>query len=263
MNKTKLFIGEPIRFENKLSIYPPTVGDIVSNDLVLKGYYLFTQSQEDIIDLLNKQKDKKLDQYPTPLEFLLANAYNSKEFSKIATNFLNFILREQSTFVYENKMIVVGSLEEVNSITSLKDLRSINSDNFFDFQNVIRTVFGNKKIEPYKEEDPLVAKIKAKARERERRVAAQKQNHNVLVNSILSVCFMDCGVTPFNVKDLPYCALNQLIKTYQIKEKYEKDVALIIGGADPKKVKPKYWLKEINELTDEVTLKNLDIRAQG
>lgn len=263
MNKTKLFIGEPIRFENKISVYPPTVGDIVSNELVLKGYYLLTQSQEDIIDLLNKQKDKDINQYPTPLEFLLANAYNSKEFSKIVVYFLNFILREQTTLVFDHKMIVVGSLDEVNSIATIDQLRTINNNNFFEFQNIIRLVFGNKKIEPYKEEDPLVAKIKAKARERERRVASQKSNQNALINSILSVCFMDCGVTPFNVKDLPYCALNQLIKTYQIKEKYEKDVSLIIGGADPKKVKPKYWLKELNESTDDVSLKNLDIRAQG
>lgn len=263
MINAKLIIGEPIRFENKIFIYPPTVGDIISNELVLQGYQLLTQSQEDIIDLLNKQKDKKFTQYPTPLEFLLANSYNSKEFAKIVVNFLNFILREQATLVYDNKMIVIGSLEEVNSISTISDLRAINNDNFFDFQNQIRLVFGNKTIEPYKEEDPLVAKIKAKARERERRAAKQQSNRNNLINSILSVCFMDCGITPFNVKDLPYCALNRLIKIYQIKEKYEKDISLIIGGADPKKVKPKYWLKELNEYTDEVALKNLDIRAKG
>jgi len=80
----------------------------------------------------------------------------------------------------------------------------------------MRSAFCEKTIEQYKEPDnPIVARIRAKSRERERRAAESKAKKGGSISeSIKTICFMGCGITPFNVGDLPYCALTKLMNIY-------------------------------------------------
>lgn len=257
------FIGEPIQFTDKIYIYPPKIKEVLSDNNILQSYKVLTQSQEDIIDLLNEKKIKS-EKTPTPLEFLLSNCFNSKQFETIMRKGLSKIVHDEVYIGYQNKIIFIGTVVEIGQISSLDQPNIITEENFFTFQNYLRAAFGDKVIEPYVEPDnPIVARIKAKSRERERRATKQKaKKGNSIINLIKAVCLMNCGITPFNVGDLPYCALQEMIKTYQSKEKYEKDMLMISGGADPKKVKPKYWLN-FEEDQNSDTLKNLATDKQG
>ena len=58
---------------------------------------------------------------------------------------------------------------------------------------------------------------------------------------------MGINITPLNVGDLSYAAVRILTNTMQKKEKYEMDIKSLLAGADPKKIKPKYWLDEIDK----------------
>jgi hypothetical protein len=70
-------------------------------------------------------------------------------------------------------MLVIGDLEKVvQKINNVDELITITEDDYFEFQNAIREVCGDNPIKPPEppdpDEDPRIAAIKAKARERDR-----------------------------------------------------------------------------------------------
>lgn len=255
------FIGEPIQFTNEIFIYPPKIKDIIENDTLLQSYKILTYSQEDIIDLIEERKISAT-KTPTPLEFILANCKRSKQFENIVRLGLSVITKKTVSIGYTNKIIFIGDYEKISEINAVDHPCIINENNFFDFQNLIRIVFGDTAIKPYQEpENRIVARIRAKTRKRERKAKETKaKKGGSLLNSMRALCLMNCGVTPFNIGELTYLAFNSLISLYQSKEKYDKDIILISGGADPKKIKPKYWLNFNN--SNEMTSKDAENLSQ-
>ena len=45
---------------------------------------------------------------------------------------------------------------------------------------------------------------------------------------------------------ISYASVKILVDTYQEKEKYETEVRSLQAGADPKKIKPKYWIRQLD-----------------
>ena len=252
MSKELFFLNEPVQFKPGIKIYPPTVKDVITN-----GYYgvfskLLTYSQEDIEDEFLEAK-KTLDKYPTPMEFLLNNSYHHEEYKKQAKNAFEFFIHKEVNFLYEQKLIIVGNLEEVlREAQSIEDLVTINEEEFFHFQNAIRECIGKKQITPYVEdENPAIAEMKRKARRRDRlkekQAAKNKGNGVSLYTMMVSICCMGLGITPLNIGEMSYIALESLMKKYQEKEKYDLDIRSLLAGADSKKIKPQYWIKNFDE----------------
>ena len=88
--------------------------------------------------------------------------------------------------------------------------------------------------------------MKAKARLRDKIKA--KSNKNIKLESTLAaICCMGIGITPLNIGEITYGSIHILMSMYQGKEKYELDIDSLLAGADSKKVKPKYWIKDLND----------------
>ena len=242
-----IFIGKPLLFNNKFYIYPPTVAEVVENPLYGQFVRLLTISQEDIRDDLAK-KEQTTD-IPTPLEFLLINCYHSQQFAAIAKQAFQFFLHQEINFFYEQKTLIVGKLEEVvQNINSLDELITIKEEEYFDFQNAIRKAIGDDPIKPPEpanpNEDPRIARIKAKARERDRIKARQSSKNGIsLSTSLIAICCMGIGLTPLNIGEMSYAAISPIMKMMQNKEKYDVDIRSLLAGADSKKIKPKYWIR--------------------
>ena len=58
---------------------------------------------------------------------------------------------------------------------------------------------------------------------------------------------MGIGITPLNIGEMSYVAMQMITQVYQNKERYELDVKSLLAGADSKKVKPKYWIRNLEE----------------
>lgn len=58
---------------------------------------------------------------------------------------------------------------------------------------------------------------------------------------------MGIGITPLNIGELSYAALMKLLERYQFKEKYDIDIKSLLAGADSSKVKPKYWISNLDD----------------
>ena len=248
MNNPAVFIKEPLTFKNKFKVYPPSVRDVVGNPKFTQFLKILTISQEDIQDELSKKTEEKKD-IPTPFEFLFINCYHNTEFRKVAIEAFNFFIHEKINFFYEEKMLIVGDLEKVVSeIESVDDLITIKEEDYFDFQNMIREVCGDKPIKlpepPNPNEDPRITAMKAKARARDRLKAKQGSANGISIQTCLvAICCMGIGITPLNIGEMSYAAIGPIMKMSQEKEKYDIDIRSLLAGADSKKIKPKYWIR--------------------
>ena len=171
-----------------------------------------------------------------------------KKLKSIFTDFLH----EEVTFIYEQKMIVIGEINEVvKNVKSLNDLVLLTEKEFFDFQNLIRESVGKKPVEPPNpNEHPKIKEMKRKARYRDRvkeKQAAKSKDGITLFTSLVSICCMGLGITPLNIGEMSYVAIDSVLRKYQEKEKYQLDIESLLAGADSKKVKPKYWIRNFEE----------------
>ena len=243
------FLRLPILFKKGLSIYPPSVQQVVTEDDYGRYTKIFTISQEELEDeFIGKSKK---DIAPTPFEFLLASSYQNKNFEALVKEAFKFFCNTEITFFYSEKKILIGNLEkilsEVNSLEDLKKLVYLTEDEYFMFQNLIRDSIGEKVIEPPNpNEDPRVKRIKAKARYRDKIKAKQKNGSISLTTCLASICCMGIGLTPLNIGEMSYAAISPLMGTYQEQEKYRIDIDSLLAGADSKKVKPKYWIRNLD-----------------
>lgn len=245
------FLRLPYQFKTGVQIYPPTVNEVIGNEKFGQYQKILTQSQEDIEDAFLEAK-KPLDVYPTPLEFLLNNSYHDSRYEQLAKEAFQFFLHKEVVFLYAEKMIAIGSINEIVAhANSIDDIPLISEDDFFNFQNCIRESLGGKPVQPpIVEENPAIAEIKRRARRRDRLKAkqAEKSKTGLSIQTIMvSICCMGIGITPLNIGEISYASMLQILQKYQEKEKYRLDIDSILAGADAKKIKPKYWIKNFED----------------
>lgn len=239
----QFFLGYPVEFKNLCLVYPPKVKEVVSN--IKYGIYakLLTLSQEEIEDQF-VEKGWDLKELLTPFEFMLNNAFHDKAMEEITKESFEFFIHESVTLLYEEKAVVIGDIKEIKSIENLRILRETD---FFEFQNLIRNAIGSKSIEaPRADEDPRVKAIKAKARYRDR-VKEKKGLGIKLITSLAAICCMNMDLNPLNIGELSYAAVPILMNIYQEKEKYRLDIDSILAGGDSKKIKPQYWIRNLED----------------
>lgn len=252
MSKELFFIGESAPFKEGISIRPPKVKEVIGNINYSAYVKILTYSQEEIEDEFVKAK-KKLDSFPTPFEFLLNNSYHSKQYEKLALEAFEFFIGQKVSFLYEQKIILVGDLKEIlqniNKIDELSQLVTITEDDFFSFQNLVREAIGKKTIEPPNpNENPRIKAMKAKARYRDKIKEKQAEKQGTKLFTIFaSICCMGLGINPLNIGEMSYVSMGAILAVYQNKEKYELDIDSLLAGADSKKIKPKYWIRNLEE----------------
>lgn len=245
MLDAKTFLRLPQNFKNKFDIYPPLMKEVVGNDEFGMYQKIFTLSQEELEDDF-VEKNIQIEKFPTPYEHLLASCYNDKVFFEVFKRAFKFFTKQEITPLYQMGIFVIGDLEkELLRTKKVEDLIYFGEEDYFDFQNEIRKCLGQSPVEPPNpNEHPKIRAMKAKARLRDRIKA--KKNGMDLTSIMAAICCMGMGLNPLNIGDISYASANILINQYQIKEKYQLDIDSLLAGADSKKVKPKYWIQQLD-----------------
>ena len=238
------FIRAPLNFKNKFNIYPPSVREVVTNQW-FNSYHSLLCTTEDDIKEQYKKDGQELEKYPSPFEFLLISCYHYPEIKIATLKAFEFFCHVNIDFSFENKQIIIYNDDS-------KEVAWLSEDEYFDFQNMIREAIGEKKISPplvdNPEEDPRIRRIKERARERDRIKAKQKNKDGISFSTCLTaICCMGIGITPLNIGEMSYAAVGPIMHLMQDKERYDIDVRSLLAGADSKKVKPKYWIRNSNE----------------
>lgn len=234
-----VFISQPLLFKGKLNIYPPSVREVITNPNFNIFYRILTITEYDI----KKEIGGKIpegEELPSSFDYLLLNSQYVEGFSFVLQGALDFFCKTDVVFQYEEKQIILR--DEVNIILVLSN------ENFFDFQNAIRMMVGDKPLSPPEpidpDEDPRVRRIKEKARERDRIKARQGNKNGIsLTTCLVAICCMGIGITPLNIGEMSYASIGAIMKMMQDKEKYDIDIRSLLAGADSKKIKPKYWIR--------------------
>ena len=247
MINARFLLGYPEDFQGICKVYSPRIKDILSNVDYPVYRKLLLSSQEDIED---EYADLKLSmkEVPTPLQYLFVMAQTDERIKPIIVKGFEFFIHEPVTMVDEKQILIVGDLtDEIKKIKSIEDLRLITEDNYFELQNKMREALGEKAVEPYNpNENEKVKYFKAKARLRDR-VKAKSKDSLTLGSTLASICCMDLGLNPLNIGELSQAAVSILIRYYQEKTKYDIDIQSLLAGADSKKVKPKNWIRNIED----------------
>ena len=249
MSKELFFIGAPVQFKPGVNIYPPKVKEVVSNPGYNSFSRVLTYSHEEIEDIFVKEK-KDVDSFPTPLEFMLNNCYHNKDYEDVCKKAFQFFLKTEVDFLYDKKIILIGRIEEVlKNLTSIDQLVMIHEEEFFVFQNLILMATNQKIAEPPNpNEHPKIKAMKAKARYRDKVKAQQAAKNGMDLFTIMtSICCMGIGISSLNIGEMSYVAMQAILSQYQEKEKYSIDIDSLLAGADSKKIKPKYWIRNLDE----------------
>ena len=247
-----IFIGEPLNYKGKINIYPPTVKQVVTNPNFGVFYKLLTLTQDDVKDEVGK-KLREGDKMPTPFEYLILSCQYVNGFSNIVREAFQFFCKTDIGFLFEDKKIIIGNIEElVQTINDVNEIKYLVEEEFFDFQNMVRVVCGDKPIKPPEpedpNEDPRIRRIKEKARERDKIKAKQAGKNGISLSTCLvAICCMGIGITPLNIGEMSYASVGEIMKVMQDKEKYDIDIRSLLAGADSKKIKPKYWIRNTND----------------
>ena len=245
MIREQYFLSLPFQFSNKLFIYSPKVNEVVKEENFWQCYKSLTLSQEEIEDELVNQN---IDFFPTPLEFLLNNCFHNEQYEFIVKKAFNIFCHTDIFLLYESKKILIGNpKKELKNIDDISKIYFLDESNFFNFQNEIRKCLGEKQIEkPNPDEDPRIKKIKAKARYRDK-IKVKKGMGLKLASSLASICCMNMGLNPLNIGEISYASVGTLMEMYGSKEKYESDIEWLQAGADSKKIKPVYWIRNLDD----------------
>lgn len=253
MINEKVFLGLPINFQNKFYIYPPKIKDVYGNEHFSEYKALFCLTQEDLEDSFLKDNEKRFEKndvyIPTPFEYMLALGRKEEKYDSLIKEGFRFFIKQEVSILYENGTILIGNLEEEleKAGGQVEKLILLTEEDFFDFQNLIRMVLGEKEAEkPDANLHPKIKRMKALARYRDKVKA--KSGKGLAFSTIMSsICCMGIGITPLNIGELTYASVFELLERYQEKEKYNIDIRSILAGASSKKIKPKYWIRNLQE----------------
>jgi len=246
----RVLLGFPITFKDICKVYPPTVNDVSGNENFHIYNALFTITQEDLND--EYLKDERVTHIPTPFEYLLINYYQGGDMQQHILDGFKLFIHEPVTIVPEINMLLIGKSEdELDPDKDLDNPRLLTEENFFDFQNQIRTVMGNPIVEPPDPEeenlDPRILRWKKKVRDSEKIINQKKSKEGPKFGTLLAaICCMGIGLTPLNIGEISYACVHWLIAMEQQKEAYDIDIRSLLAGADSKKIKPKYWIKNLD-----------------
>lgn len=246
MLDARVFLKLPLNFQNKFYIYPPSIKEVIGNEEFGMYQKIFTMSQEEIEDEF-VEKGIEMEKIPTPFEYLFASCYNSQEFFNIFKKAFRFFTKEEITPLFQVGIFLIGNLEETLLKTKkVEDFVKFEEKDYFNFQNEIRKVIGMPVVEPPDpNEHPRIRAMKAKARYRDK-IKAKQGGGLDLTSMMAAICCMGLGLNPLNIGDISYASANILINQYQSKERYQLDIDSLLAGADSKKVKPKYWIQQLD-----------------
>lgn len=253
INIEKFMAGVPIEIPNEneegtknlCTIYPVTLRQIAK--IGAKNFYsylnIFTLNKEDVDEYFaNQAIEEKPDL--TPFQFLLVMTQIDPQYLKSVQEAFKLFLHEtQVVFLRQNEAIVLGMREENRVITneSFEIIKKV-----IEAENILDTQSADARMD--NPSDAKAAQIIKKLKEgRKMREKAKNNSDLTFSDLVASLAAGGNGLNILNVWDLSYYAFNDQFKRMQMKEEYENTYRSLLAGADPKKVKIRYWIDTIQD----------------
>lgn len=213
----------------------------MGEDNYLAHLNLLTLTSGDLVETYKKKKVSVPDDIDV-FDNLMESCERDNAFLLDLEDAFFTFLREKVQVLSDLKLISVG-----NGL----DRRIIDRDTFYDFQDILRVQNRIAIVDrPPENETAMQKKFRLRREEVERAKRKQKSKDAEAASMhdlISSMCCLGIGVTLQNVGDLSIYSFHELLDRAQAKESYETDIKMLLAGADSKKVKPKYWIKNLKK----------------
>lgn len=249
----KFMAGVPVEIPNKVeeegalktlcTIYPITLRQIAT--VGAKNFYsylnIFTLNKEDVDEYFaNEQIEEDL----TPFQFLLLMTQMDPQYLQaVQEAFKLFLHEDKLVFLRQNEAIVLGERTEGRIITneSFEIIKKV-----VEAANILDTQSADARMD--NPSDAKAAQIIKKLKEGRKMRDKAKSNSDLSFSDLVaSLAAGANGLNILNVWDLPYYAFNDQFKRMQMREDYENTYKSLLAGADPKKVKIRYWIDTIQD----------------
>lgn len=239
--QNKAFLGFPYAFSDICLVYPLTIGEIVGMGQLSYSSYLSIITIDEF-DIINNAKKKGITVQPEQINvfyYLIDSAKQNYSFLLELKNAFRTFIREEINILFDEHLILIGDVSQK---------RILNTDNFGEFQNIVRVQ--NKrtvKEDPPPDESPMRKKFRLRAQYRDAVKRNQKSNDSNAPDFCALMSSFNCyknGLTPQQLKDYPFFAFKEEFERNQLREKHQIDIQSILAGADPQKVKPEPWIKK-------------------
>lgn len=254
INVEKFMAGMPIDIPNihlegeeglktLCTIYPVTLKQIAT--VGAKNFYsylnIFTLNKEDVDEYF---ANEQIEQDLTPFQFLLIMTQMDPQYLlTVQEAFKLFLHEDKLVFLRQNEAIVLGERSEGRIITneSFEAIKQI-----VEAANILDTQSADARMD--NPSDAKAAQIIKKLKEgRKMREKAKSDSNLSFSDLVASLAAGGNGLNILNVWDLPYYAFNDQFKRMQMREEYENTYRSLLAGADPKKVKIRYWIDTIQD----------------
>lgn len=239
----KALFGAGYQLDDICMVYPLKVKEIIGmgQDKYQEQLNLLILTSE---DLYNQYKKKGID-VPEDID-----VFDNLMFS--CENDESFLLdMEEAFYTFIREKVQILSDLRVISIGNGLEKRIIDKNKFYRFQNILR-IQNRLPIEEEapENENPMQRKfrLKRQAREKAKRNKGKEKGDPVSFHDLISsLCVYNIGVNLQNVGDLSIYAFHELLDRIQEKEKYDLDIRSLLAGANPKKVKPRNWIRKLSD----------------
>lgn len=241
----KALLGAAIPLNNICMVYPLKIKEVIGmgEDNYLAQLNLLTLTSMDLVETYKKKKVPVPDDIDV-FDNLMESCERDNSFLLDLENAFFTFLREEVQILSDLKLISVGNgLEK----------RIIDKNIFYDLQDILRVQNRIPIFErPPENETAMEKKFRLRREEVARAKQKQKQKEKngesaSLHDLISSLCCLGIGVTLQNVGDLSVYSFHELLDRSQAKEEYETDMRMLLAGADSKKIKPSYWIKNLKK----------------
>lgn len=248
------FFGKPLQFSTDITIYPPTVNQVIETPLfdMYKRLLLIEQMDIDVSamkDLNSREEEMQYFMTPiegrmTPWKVLLSSVFKDTFTAKIVAEGLEFFTHKKSMVLPEAERILIGvSPEDLDKYKEVSEIPHIEEKDFPRFQDFLRAAVGYPPATPISDSThPGVLRMHAKAYLRDQ-IKAKNSKGAPLEDIIESTPLMGLGIPVLNIGDLSLPTIHRLFLRYQMKEEYENDLKALFAGAE--NVKPQYWIRKL------------------
>lgn len=237
----KCMAGIPVEIPKLCTIYPVTLREIAN--IGAKNFYsylnIFTLNKEDVDEYF---ANSGIEEDLTPFQFMLVLTQSDPQYLISAQAAFKLFLHEDNVmFLPSNEAIVLGDIAEERVIDNEK-FEAIKQ--IIETQNILETESADARMDNPSDAKAaqIIKKLKEGKKMREKVKKGSDLNFSDLVASLAAG---GNGLNILNVWDLSYYAFNDQFKRMQMKEEYENTYKSLLAGADPKKVKIRYWIDTI------------------
>ena len=234
--EAEAFLGLPSKFAGIGKIYPLTIAEVVEMGVIEynKRVGLLLLTEVEIQKIIKEKSGVEVSiEDIKPLNYLLASANSNDTFFLELQDSFSTFLKEEVLLLPEIGAVLINP-------QSPQDKRLITEENFVEFQNILR-IQNRKEVKTAPPKNETFGERKMRLL-RERVAEAKKKKAGKDGSKIKLADMLEIAtVFGIDTSQCSFYAFYGLIKRYQLKEKWEQDVAMLCAGASSKDLKTKYW----------------------